>query len=1077
MGPGFRAVLLPVLLAVAGCGRHTPAPPVGVDVRVAGPAAVRVMPGARGVTLLELRLRGVAPSARVLSSELSVRFPAGAPAPLARLGLAVDLDGDGRFDPEVDEWLAAYRLEDGGRRASAALSRTIPAEAEEHWLVVGDLAPVSTGMDLSLGMATAGLEVRDEGDRGLAAAAAGPLAGPQVSVVLVRLATSSLLTGGGARAALVLSSTLRPARVLLAGNPATDLREEAPGLYSFLLPPTPPGKVEVRVLDGSGVLLERFVADRACNAGAGPARFVDRSLALLPRDHAFSQDAEAADMDGDGTPDLLVPSYSGQPDRLYLNDGFGRFRDVSATHMPGVLADTVHMEPVDVDGDGDVDVALAVEGGQNRLYLNDGTGRLTDVTGEAGRMPVDADYSEDVQAGDLDGDGDLDLVWANLVDPKDQRKGGQVRIYRNDGKGSFSDVTSTWMQVEALHVYDVELGDLDGDGDLDLFVACYGERNRLYRNGGDGRLTDVSAGLPDHVGFHTSAALGDVDGDGALDILVGTFLGPCRLYLNRGAMQWADGSAGLVQEEMSTYDVALGDLDGDGDLDVIHANTANPSVLALNDGKGRFTAVMAPEFATPDDNAYDVQLLDADGDGALDVLITAWGDRQDTLYLSRPRLPAGDEARVTRVEPNYGPPAGRTWVTLRGAGFRDGLRFFLGGQPLTEVTVQDERTATGRVPPGQAGAVDLDLVDLDGTARHYADAYLYEQPPPGAFEDVTEATLGAEYRSTTAVVAGDLDGDGLPDLVFADQGAGARVRLNSSSGRLTAGSFPTISASANDLALADLDGDGRLDLILVDAAGPPWLFPGKGDGTFATPVRLAEPKSGAEEVAVGDLDGDGDPDLVFAVSGPELVLRNDGSLKFTPTSQPGLASDPSKGSRSATRTGTATSTCSSPTSCSARRLNDGKGALTESKGALPDNAGDQSYGIALADVDGDGDLDAALANGGAQVDRLFLNGGKGTFAEAPSGVFRAALGGGAHVTFADVDLDGDPDLFSSHFWGNNHLYITADGRLAERAGMLPNTPGGFAGACFADLDGDGDPDLVLAAFWGGSRVLRNPRRP
>jgi len=1054
--------LLPVLLAAlgfSGCHHSSSAPP-GVSLQTGPAQPLVVEPGARSVVLLAFGLQGIGAGGTVETLQLQVRTAGGIP-PVRGLRLVEDRDRNQSFDQDSDTLLAELDLTGG--TASVRLGRHFDPGAAASFLILGNVRPAAMGSRFDVALH--------------AAAANAPITGPPVTVVDRLFAAGGVLSGGCVDAALHLSPDPRPVRILVGGNPVSNLQREAPGIYSFLLAGVPAGPASILLLDGASRQLATLPAAIPVNHGRGPARFLDVSLSHLPADHAFSQDAAVCDVDGDGDPDLLIPSYASQVDRLYLNDGRGRFTDVTASHMPPLRLDTVHLEPFDADGDGDVDVAVAVEGGRNRLYLNDGTGHFRDVTLEDGRMPATPDFSEDLRAGDLDGDGDLDLVVANLVDHEDSRRGGQIRVYLNNGRGFFADATAARIPLAPTRTYDVDLGDLDGDGDLDLFAAGYGETDRIYENVGG--YFALAGPLPPHQAFHTSAVLGDLDGDGDLDIVAGTFQGQSHLYVNQGKLRFADASSQLSLGEMSTYDVDLADLDGDGDLDLVFANTHNPSVVATNDGHGRFAALPRADFFTPDDPAYDVQVLDADGDGALDILVTCWGNRQDTLYLARELpLPPDQAPRLTRVEPNWGTPAGGTWVTFRGQGFMAGTTAAVGGVPVTELTVADDRTLQGVVPSGSAGPAPVTIRVPGFPPQTHATGFHYEEPPAGALRDATRELLGAEPASTTAVAAGDLTGNGLPDLVFADLEVGARVRINAGTGIMGKGSFPQVTASANDVKLADLDGDGRLDVVLAVAGGPPLVFQGQDKGFFAKGLGLPAPAGGSEEVVVGDLDGDRDPDLVFAVSGREVILRNDGKLRFTALDNSKLIDDTSKGVALGDVDGDGDLDLLVANFMQRVRLylNSGSATFTEAANALPDNQGDQSYGIALADVDGDGDLDAAIANGGAQVNRLFLNDGRGQFQEAPVGVFRPALGGGAHVVFGDVDGDGRPDLFSAHFWGNNHLYFADAGRLAERAGMLPNSPGGFAGAVFTDIDGDGDLDLVLAAFWGGCRILENPRR-
>lgn len=1083
----FLLPLFPLLLASCGSGGGSGGGSSNLLTVQSLPLPTTLLKAdARGALLGSFFLEARGATLRLREFRAEVQGSFGKRLHLRNLLLVWDRDADQRYDPKRDLVLARLGIEQskqGTLLRGPKLSRRLLPGKPERWLLVGDPGPGAMGASLSLSPGFGSVAAEGRGGRPRVVFAAAR-AGGSLRVEAPVFRADFLAESGGSRAALLAPRGLGVTRLLVgartvAFEPPFASADKKGFVFPMLLPPLPPGPLVFRGLDAKGKELFRVDTGRRIGAGKGPARFVDASLTSLPRSHSFSQDASVADLDGDGLPDILLPSYAGQRDRILRNLGGGRFEEKGAAWLPALEADTVHIEPLDADGDGDIDLALAVEGGQNRLYLNQGDGRMKDVTARS--MPADGDFSEDLRAADVDGDGDMDFATANLVDPKDPRKGGRVRLYLNQGNGRFVDGSAGRIPPQPTRTYDLEFADFDGDGDVDLFLANYGEPCLLLENDGRGRFAPPSllalAPTTDR-GFHTSAAVGDLDGDGDLDVLVGTFQGQSFVLRNRGGLRFAEDRTRLPAGEMSTYDVALADLDGDGDLDAFFANSNNPSVLMENDGKGNFKPFPKEAFSSPDDKAYDIEIFDADGDGALDLFVAVWGDRQDALYLARPKTPPQSAARVLRVEPNYGPPSVPTYVTIRGANFVKGTQVWVGGRPLTGISLWNSSTLNGWIPAGGSGEADLTVLVPGHPKIRVPAAFGYEVPPKGAFLDVTPLVLGAEPKSTASVAAGDLDGDGLPDLVFGDGSLGARLRLSVPKGLMRKGSLPQMSASANEVELADVNGDKKLDLLIAPGAGAPLLLLGKGDGSFEKPLRLPGPKNGSEEVAVGDLDGDGDLDLVFATDGPEVVLRNEGKKGFRVLPSAAFVDDDSRGLALGDIDGDGdldlvVSNFKQPLRL---YLNGGKGIFREQKGAFPLRRGDQSYSVALADVDGDGDLDAAIANGGAQVNRLFLGDGKGRFVEAPLGVFRPSLGGGAQVIFGDVDLDGDPDLFSSHFWGSNHLYLWKDGRLSEKPGMLPTTAGGFAGAVFTDLDADGDLDLVLAGFWGGSRIWKNPLR-
>ncbi|HMQ47132.1 MAG TPA: FG-GAP-like repeat-containing protein [Saprospiraceae bacterium] len=207
---------------------------------------------------------------------------------------------------------------------------------------------------------------------------------------------------------------------------------------------------------GTGVLI---------NDGTG--QFIS-ATERVPQLQRTTQDLAMADVDMDGDLDLMEGNENGNV--LCLNDGQGFFSDVSASHLPqGLNIETRKIAFGDIDQDGDVDVFLSnvafIPGKmpQNRLFENDGSGHYTDIT--ATHLPSDSDHTIDGIFEDLDLDGDLDLIVANVF-------GAPVKIYENAGDGHFGDAT---LSVLGMYYYRDALGviaeDFNGDGLNDLYIC------------------------------------------------------------------------------------------------------------------------------------------------------------------------------------------------------------------------------------------------------------------------------------------------------------------------------------------------------------------------------------------------------------------------------------------------------------------------------------------------------------------------------------------------------------------------------------------------------------------------------
>ncbi|MFM1873393.1 MAG: hypothetical protein RL398_2815 [Planctomycetota bacterium] len=238
----------------------------------------------------------------------------------------------------------------------------------------------------------------------------------------------------------------------------------------------------------------------------------------------------------------------------------------------------------------------------------------TFATSRTAAMPQVAGAYYDLCTGDVDGDGDLDLVLANDIYDN--------YLFLNDGRGNFVNGTAGRLVTPAGHAtYEADLADIDGDGDLDLLMVnddFY--PNLVYRNNGAGVFTDISAtALPANADYSTDQVVADFDGDGDVDWFDGNAFGPSRLYLNQGNGTFVDGTTGRLPGTCpADYRSLAADLDGDGDLDLILNRGGNylsgaPTIL-INNGAATFTTLA---LTLGNGLAY---AADLDGDGRLDLL-------------------------------------------------------------------------------------------------------------------------------------------------------------------------------------------------------------------------------------------------------------------------------------------------------------------------------------------------------------------------------------------------------------------------------------------------------------------------
>ncbi|MBD3237427.1 MAG: hypothetical protein GF330_12040 [Candidatus Eisenbacteria bacterium] len=748
------------------------------------------------------------------------------------------------------------------------------------------------------------------------------------------------------------------------------------------------------------------------------------------------------DFQRDGRLDLALTT----PPRVLVEQG-GRWRTVWGLDVGSNRAIALG----DANGDGRLDMVCGYLDRRNTLYLN-GDEMLE---GSPAWDSAPSNGTTSLALGDVDNDGDLDLVCGNSYDAN--------AVYRNIGGSHCFAEEPEWLSDPAAPTQDVALGDFNGDGRIDLVCANLNQPNALYLNqGSDDLFVRIPSWTASEAEWTYDVALGDIDGDGRLDVVCANRNQPTTLYLNGPEGLSRSPSWFCGGEPSDTRGVALGDLDSDGDLDLVCTSLDAGNYIVWNqDG---MLAENPGWISSERFYSWKVGIGDADGDGSLDLAFAGGG--RSVLYLNQ-QTPLFS-SQPTWIAAEQDPTSDLALADVNGDALLDLVVANSHGEPNALY-----RNLAGQLPlhpdhmfgPGYDSR-ELALGDVNGD--RLPEAAFANGPDPQAVYFNTGGRFASEplwseeaWQEGRDVAFGDMDNDGDLDLVLGTDDSAVMYR---GFGGFLASEWawhPTAGWRSHQVGLCDLDRNGYLDVLTL-GLGRAALFPNAAGGIATWPSWAVE-RVDATLLALGDVNGDGFADLFLGAGQSALYLNGAEGLATAPD----WVTDGTDELRRCAMAdvdgdGWLDLVCGAWEHNLLYR-NQGRDGLFSSEASWTAGFPADTRGIALGDVDADGDLDLVCGAGGPNGAPAanFMHAGlrNPPFRGDPQSPTNHLPNSPAYVRFVHVeevglnhlrihlraiDVESDPVSIHGECWlhGNPIPYPVDFGAGDATVGPLPSSPAG-----------------------------------
>ncbi|MEM7132849.1 MAG: VCBS repeat-containing protein [Chloroflexota bacterium] len=741
----------------------------------------------------------------------------------------------------------------------------------------------------------------------------------------------------------------------------------------------------------------------------------------------------------------------------------------------------------DLNGDGNLDVVLGNRGIPNQILFHEGSFEeiLTEERFES-FGPINM-VTSTVALGDMNSDGYLDIVVGLYNE--------QNRVYLNDPNqpGIFTDSNIIPVGTPDENTTSLAIGDLNGDAHYDIVVGNHGMTSTVYFNNGSNSTSSFSSAQAEIISSTTSSlSLGDMDGDGLLDIVIGNHLANNFICYNSKIQPGDVGNCQKFSFVKKTSSIALADLDNNGALDVVEGNNGESSLIHLNPCPEehspcaeqqieRLQSLPPLPFSPLFPQTTSLAVADMNHDGQLDIIAGNY-QQENILYaitsITPQRLVLEKGLLIRSNETQAGSPDG-VLVDLKTPTLaiavadldKDGdLDVVYGNDNNLQSQIRFSNgagnfpiTPAWEIPDNEvAGSVAWGDVDQDGhldlAINRRSVVTVYRNEGNVASEAIAMSPYWNSKHDGGHMAWGDIDNDNDLDLAVAENGF-YRVYLNQN-GVLETEPIDNCCAveqdaeSARSVAWADINQDGYLDLIgqaMEEGGGATEIFLSRPAQTAADSIQFSSGnllgKNAHKDIVIADLDSNGQPDIITYDSISNYGIGDD-TIYFNPTTilKDQLVFRP-------------------------------RFELNQAQTNTGEDTGGDTEGIDYGDIDGDGDLDLIV---GTQTgfNRIYKNPGNGHFSRAQSFPFGQPSNTNS-VAVGDVDGDGDLDIFVGEQNTNNLVYLNDGlGNFDNSRTLIFDGSDDTSSIALGDVNNDGTLDIAVGNWQnsGAASIYLNHAR-